>query len=485
MRDTAAPTEDAVHAVHPDIAPMRAAFDVLKAASEADRTPPYATRLDRLRRLMALTAQHQHRIVEAISADFGHRSAHETQIAEIFSTMATIRQNMRHLRSWMKPRRVATPIHMLPGRSRLLRQPLGVVGIIAPWNYPFQLAFTPAAAALAAGNSVMLKPSDLTPRLSALLRELVEQSFAAHEMTVVTGGAEVGAAFSALPFDHLFFTGSTSVGRIVAQAAARNLTPVTLELGGKSPAIIGADCKLDEAAPRLAYGKLLNAGQTCVAPDYALVQRERVPEFVQAMQQAVAAMYPSVADNPDYTSIATPRHHERLLRLLADARDKGARVVPLAPQDGSGACGRKLSPVLVLGAHDGMDLMREEIFGPLLPVIAYDTLDDALAYINRGERPLALYWFGRSSAERERVLNETIAGGVTVNDTIWHVAQENLPFGGVGASGMGGYHGEHGFRTFSKEKPVFIQARWNSFGIFRAPYGRPVERLLDTLKALL
>ena len=360
-----------------------------------------------------------------------------------------------------------------------------MVGIIAPWNYPFQLAFAPAAAALAAGNTVMLKPSDLTPRLSALLRELVQQSFAAHEMAVVTGGVEVGAAFSALPFDHLFFTGSTSVGRIVAQAAARNLTPVTLELGGKSPAIISADCNLTEAAPLLAFGKLLNAGQTCVAPDYALVQRERVAEFTQAMQRAVATMYPSVANNPDYTSIVTPRHHERLLRLLDDAQDKGARLVPLAPQDGVGACGRKLAPMLILNAHAGMDLMREEIFGPLLPVIVYDTLDEALGHVNRGERPLALYWFGRSSAERERVLNETIAGGVTVNGTIWHVAQENLPFGGVGASGMGGYHGEHGFRTFSKEKPVFIQSRWNSFGIFRAPYGRPVERLLDTLKAML
>ncbi|MHA4869945.1 coniferyl aldehyde dehydrogenase [Duganella sp. PWIR1] len=471
--------------LNPRMMPMRTAFDRLKAASEADRTPSYAKRLDRLRRLMALTEQHQDRIAEAISIDFGHRSTHETQISEIFATMASIGQNMRHLRGWMKSRRVPTPVHMLPGRSRLLRQPLGVVGIIAPWNYPFQLAFTPAAAALAAGNTVLLKPSDLTPRFSALLLELVAQYFSADEMVVVTGDVEIGAAFSALPFDHLFFTGSTAVGRAVATAAAHNLTPVTLELGGKSPAIVGEDCRFAEAAPRIAYGKFLNAGQTCVAPDYVLVPRCRVAEFTTAMQQAVSLLYPSVAVNPDYTSIITPRHYERLLRLLADAEGKGATLISLTKQDGAGVCGRKLTPVLVVDATPAMGLMQEEIFGPVLPVIAYDTLDEALAYINRGDRPLALYWFGRSGAERDRVLAETISGGVTINDVVWHVTQENLPFGGVGASGMGSYHGEHGFRTFSKEKPVFIQARWNSFGIFRPPYGRRVERLLAVLKSLL
>nr|WP_229507288.1 coniferyl aldehyde dehydrogenase [Pseudoduganella rivuli] len=481
MRETGATPEGNTHA---GVAQMEAVFAALRAGSAQDRTPLYATRMDRLRRLLALTVQHQDRILAAISADFGHRSTHEMQLAEIFTTMSAIRHNMRHLRKWMKPRRVATPLHMLPASSRLLRQPLGVVGIIAPWNYPFHLAIGPAAAALAAGNTVLIKPSELTPRLSQLMKELVGQTFAAHEMAVVTGGAEVGAAFSELPFDHLFFTGSTQVGRIVAQAAARNLTPVTLELGGKSPAIVSADCDLDVAAPRMVFGKLFNAGQTCVAPDYALVPRQRVTEFVQAMQRAACAMYPTVADNPDYTAIVSQRHAERLERLLENARQMGATVAPLTALEKETSAHRKLPPALVLNVNDGMSIMREEIFGPLLPVVPYDTLDEALDYVNKGDRPLALYWFGKSGAERERVLNETIAGGVTINDAVWHVAQENLPFGGVGASGMGSYHGEHGFRTFSKEKPVFLQTRWNAFGIFRPPYGRLFDRAIGALKTL-
>lgn len=487
MRDSGAPPEAPPHA---GLVQLETAFAMLRAASTQDRTPLFATRMDRLRRLLALTVQHQDRILAAISADFGHRSSHEMQLAEIFTTMSAIRHNMRHLRRWMKPRRVATPLHMLPASSRLLRQPLGVVGIIAPWNYPFHLAMGPAAAALAAGNTVLIKPSELTPRLSALLQELVGQTFASHEMAVVTGDAEVGAAFSALPFDHLFFTGSTQVGRSVAQAAARNLTPVTLELGGKSPVIVSVDCDLDVAAPRIAFGKTFNAGQTCVAPDYVLVPRRRVAEFVQAMQRATGAMYPSVIDNPDYTGIVSQRHYERLVRLREDACQQGATVVPLTAMEkpsgmhGKSGAPRKLAPALLLNVNHGMHIMREEIFGPLLPVVPYDTLDDALAHVNQGERPLALYWFGKSRTERERVLTETIAGGVTINDAIWHVAQENLPFGGVGASGMGSYHGEHGFRTFSKEKPVFLQTRWNAFGIFRPPYGRLFERTLGALKTL-
>ncbi|MTW05007.1 coniferyl aldehyde dehydrogenase [Pseudoduganella ginsengisoli] len=484
MRDTGTTPEGTACASHTDVALLHTAFAALRTASKLDRTPQYAIRMDRLRRLLALTSQNQDRILAAISADFGHRSAHEMQLAEIFTTLSAIRHNMRHLRGWMKARRVATPLHMRPGRSRLLRQPLGVVGIIAPWNYPFHLAMAPAAAALAAGNAVLIKPSELTPRLSQLMKELVEQTFAPHEMAVATGGAEVGAAFSALPFDHLFFTGSTQVGRAVAQAAAANLTPVTLELGGKSPAIVAADCDLDVAAPRLAFGKLFNAGQTCVAPDYALVPRQRIQAFVQAMQRATRAMYPGVMDNADYTAIVSQRHRERLARLLDNARQQGAVVVPLAAPENTAGPHLKQAPVLVLNVNDSMQIMREEIFGPLLPVVPYDTLDDALEYVNRGDHPLALYWFGKSVAERERVLKESIAGGVTINDALWHVAQENLPFGGVGASGMGSYHGEHGFRTFSKEKPVFVQARWNAFGIFRPPYGRLFERAIGALKAL-
>jgi coniferyl-aldehyde dehydrogenase len=341
----------------------------------------------------------------------------------------------------------------------------------------------PAAAALAAGNRVMLKPSELTPRFSGLLSEMVAGTFAPEEFSVVPGDVEVGRAFSKLPFDHLFFTGSTSVGRQVALAAAENLTPVTLELGGKSPAILDLDCDIAWAAPRVAYGKLLNAGQTCVAPDYVLVPRSRVEEFVAAFQTAVTAMYPSLVGNPDYTSIISDRHYGRLMRLIEDAEARGATPIRLVPPgEAPDPVSRKLHPTLLLGVDDGMVVMREEIFGPLLPIVPYDTLDAAIAYVNDHPRPLALYWFGRSAANRDRVLRSTISGGVMVDDTCWHVAQDNLPFGGVGASGSGAYHGEHGFRTFSKDKPVLHQARINGFGLFRPPYGPLFETLIALLK---
>jgi coniferyl-aldehyde dehydrogenase len=465
------------------LAAMEKTFAAQRAAFASDMAPSLEARRERLTRILVLTEKHEKAIAEAISADFGHRSRHETDLTEIFLVLSGVRHMRRHVGRWMKARRVATPLHMLPGRSELIPQPLGVVGVISPWNYPFQLGMMPAAAAIAAGNRVMLKPSELTQRFSALLAEIVGQSFAAEEFAVMPGDVEVGRAFSKLPFDHLFFTGSTSVGRQIALAAAANLTPVTLELGGKSPAIVDADCDLDTAVPRIAFGKLMNAGQTCVAPDYALVPRARVDAFVGAFERAVKAMYPTLAANPDYTSIVSDRHYARLGKLVDDAKTQGATVVSVAPGgDGTAAAGRKLAPTLLVGVDDDMAVMREEIFGPVLPVLPYDTLDEAIAYVNRHPRPLALYWFGSDGAHRDRVLRQTISGGVTVNDAVWHVAQENLPFGGVGASGLGAYHGEQGFRTFSKEKPVFYQARLNGFGLFRPPYGHVFEKLIALLK---
>jgi len=293
----------------------------------------------------------------------------------------------------------------------------------------------------------------------------------------------VGQAFVELPFDHLLFTGSTAVGRLVAQAAAKNLTPVTLELGGKSPAILDPSCDMALAAPRLALGKLLNAGQTCIAPDYALVPAAQVAQFTAAMRAAVAAMYPNAADNDDYTSIVSDRHYARLERLLADATAKGASAVELGGKPDPAR--RRMPPVLVLGATDGMDIMREEIFGPLLPVVAYGAIDEAIGHVNRHERPLALYWFGEDAASRDRVLARTVSGGVTVNDCLWHFAQEDLPFGGVGASGMGAYHGEAGFRTFTKDKPVFFQPRLNGMFLLRPPYGRTFERVMALLRRIM
>jgi len=465
-----------------------ALFELLqrqRAAFAEEMNPTVAVRKDRLDRLAAMGEKHAAQIVEAIGADFGHRSPHETQMAELVLMGATIRHARRHLKGWMKTRRVPTALHYLPASNRLMRQPLGVVGIVAPWNYPYQLSVTPAVAAIAAGNRVMIKPSELTPRFSELLQRIVGESFAEEEIAVVIGDAQTGKAFTELPFDHLFFTGSTAVGRMVAQAAAKNLTPVTLELGGKSPAILDPSSDLATVAPRLAFGKLLNAGQTCIAPDYAFVPRDRIESFVEQMQRAVAEMYPRLAANPDYTSIVSDRHFARLQGLLEDARSKGARIVTINPAGETfDPASRKQPPVLVLGATPEMKLMQEEIFGPILPVLGYDRIEEAISYINRHDRPLALYWFGADGASRDKVLNQTISGGVTLNDCIWHIAQEDQPFGGVGASGTGSYHGEWGFRTFSKEKPVFTQSRLNGMFLMYPPYGKTVERMLALLKRI-
>ncbi len=471
-----------MNAAHP-LPEMKRLLALQRAAFAKQMLPTAAVRRERLARLQAMVEQNEQAIVAAIGRDFGHRSSHESMLAEIFMTLSAIRHNSRKLRGWMRARRVATPLHMLPGSSRVLRQPLGVVGVIAPWNYPCQLSLVPAAAAIAAGNRVLIKPSELTPAFSSLLARLVAATFEPDELAVVLGGADIGAAFAELPFNHLFFTGSTSVGRVVAAAAARNLTPVTLELGGKSPAIVDASADIKMAAERIAYGKLVNAGQTCVAPDYALVPRDRVDDFVRHYTSAVESMYPTIAANPDYTSIVSVRHYERLQRLVSEAQDCGARVIAIDPgKEGPQHATRKMLPTILLRVDDDMAAMRDEIFGPLLPVLAYDSSDDALAYINRHERPLALYWFGNDSAERERVLASTLSGGVTVNDVLWHVAQENMPFGGVGASGSGSYHGEAGFLAFSKQKPVFSQAHLNAFGLFRAPYGKVFDTVLGLLK---
>lgn len=450
-----------------------------KAAYLTDINPDLALRRDRLDRLERLILAWQERLAQAISEDFGNRSPVVTTLADIVPTRAALRHARRHLKGWMRPRRVSLAWTGQPGSALILRQPLGVVGIIAPWNYPMNLMLSPLVGALAAGNRAMLKPSELTPKFSEVLDAAVKEFFAEDEVAVVVGGPDVAAAFSAAPFDHLVFTGSTAVGRRVAEAAARNLTPVTLELGGKSPAIIDASADLDSAVPRLIWGKLLNSGQTCVAPDYALVPRDRVEAFVAAAEAAAEKQYASLAGNPDYTTIISQRHFDRLAGLIDEARAKGAEVIELLP--GTDAPRRILAPVVVTGTNDTMALMHEEIFGPILPVILYDTLDEALAYINVRDRPLALYWFGNDKAAEARVLNGTISGGVTINDTILHLAQDNLPFGGVGASGYGHYHGEAGFVAMSKEKPVLRQSRLSAVALLYPPYGKVASMLLKVL----
>ena len=461
---------------------MRALLRIQQNAFQGDMLPSRAVRLDRLKRLNLLIESHADEFAAAISSDFGTRSRIEIRITETLFLQSGIRHAIQNLSRWMKARRVSTALAYRPGKSIIMRQPLGVIGIISPWNYPLQLALAPLIGALAAGNRAILKPSELTPAFSRALADGIAKTFANDEVAAVTGDASVGKLFAALPFDHLVFTGSTAVGREVAQAAAKNLTPVTLELGGKSPAIIDASCDLESVIDRIAWGKLINAGQTCIAPDYMLVPRNDVDRFVARLRISMTRLYPKFRSNPDYSAIISERHLRRLRELIEDARARGAAVIEIEPLDSSvAAAARQLAPTLLLNVTDSMRVMNEEIFGPVLPIVPYDTLVEALAYINRHERPLALYWFGQNSAARDQVLAGTITGGVSINDTLLHIAQEGLPFGGVGASGQGHYHGEFGFRQFSKEKPVFIQSRFSGGGIIRPPYKPSIERVLSWL----
>jgi coniferyl-aldehyde dehydrogenase len=453
---------------------------VQQRAFQIEMLPTRAIRTDRLQRLSKLIESHADEFARAISSDFSTRSATEIRITETLMLQSGIRHAIRHLGRWMKPRGVSTALAYRPGKSMLMRQPLGVVGIISPWNYPLQLALGPLIGALAAGNRAMIKPSEMTPAFSEALAAAVAQFFSPEEVVVVNGDAAVGKLFAALPFDHLVFTGSTAVGREVAQAAARNLTPVTLELGGKSPAIIDSSCDLDTVIDRIAWGKLINAGQTCIAPDYMLVPRADVERFVLALKKSMTGMYPKFRSNPDYSAIITDRHLKRLRDLVEDARARGATIIEMEPA-GDATAHRQLAPTLLLNVNDNMRVMNEEIFGPILPIVPYDTVADALAYVNRRDRPLALYWFGSDAAVRDQVLAGTIAGGVSINDTLLHIAQEELPFGGVGPSGQGHYHGEFGFRQFSKEKPVFMQSRFSGGGIIRPPYKPSIHRVLNWL----
>lgn len=422
------------------------------------------------------------RLAAVISADFGNRSREETLLAEVFPVLAGLRHTQEHLARWMRPRRVPVGIELRPARARILYQPVGVVGIISPWNYPFQLAIMPLMAALAAGNRVMLKPSELTPRTSEYLAEFLAGLYPPDKVATVIGGPDTGAAFARLPFDHLFYTGSTAVGRLVMQAAADNLTPVTLELGGKSPCILGEDADLQKAAESVAAGKFLNAGQTCIAPDYVLLPQARREEFIDLVGQAVRKFYPTLRSNPDYTAIIDDRHLRRLKGYVDEARAKGARVIELNPaQEPLAGDDRKLAPTVVVEPDENLSLMKEEIFGPVLPIKSYGQIDEAIAFVNRRPRPLALYYFGAGAAGRDEVLRRTISGGVSVNETLMHILVEGLPFGGVGASGMGAYHGETGFQTFSHRKGVFVQSRYNAAGLLRPPFGWVSRMMLKVL----
>jgi len=452
-----------------------------RAAFLRDGPPTLAQRRADLTRLRRALVDSRVAIEAALSADFGHRSTHETTMFELMTVVEGIRYLHRRLRRWMKPQRRHTAIHFQPARSYVQYQPLGVVGIMSPWNYPLSLALMPLATALAAGNRAMLKPSEATPATSALLEQLVAQLFTPEQVLVVQGDASVGAAFSALPFDHLMFTGSTHIGRMVMRAASDNLVPVTLELGGKSPAVV-ARGEAEKAAESIAWGKLANAGQTCIAPDYALVHPEDVEPFRIAFDAAVKRLYPDGPTSLDYSSIINQHHYERLHGLLDDARSKGARVIETGVAVKAGSSRERIiAPTLVLDAKPDMRVLQEEIFGPILPVRTFDQIDEAIAMINAGPRPLALYFFGPAGAEREAVLARTTSGNVTINNTLLHYAQDDLPFGGVGASGMGAYHGMEGFRAMSHARGVLIQHRRNIGNLLRPPFGKLADWVLRVM----
>ena len=458
-----------------------------REAQRRDGAPPAALRIDRLNRCIALLVDHRDEIEAALNDDFGARSRQATAFTDIASSIGPLKHARDHLTRWMRPeRRRTTPrlLALFGARAEIHSQPKGVVGLISPWNFPVNLTFAPLAGVLAAGNRAMIKPSEVTPVTSELLKKMFASAFDEEEIAVVTGGPEVGQAFSGLAFDHLIFTGATSIGRQVMRSAAENLVPVTLELGGKSPVVIGRSADLAIAAARIMNGKTLNAGQICLAPDYVLVPADGMGVFVEQAKAAVCRMFPTIGDNPDYTAVVADRHHARLSGYLDDARAKGADIVEINPagEHLSQQPHRRMAPTLILNPTDDMKVMQEEIFGPLLPVKAYQKVDDAIDYINAHDRPLGLYYFGTDTDERDRVLARTTSGGVTVNDVVMHVAQEELPFGGIGPAGMGVYHGEDGFREFSHRKSVFHQMKWDiaPLRMLRPPFGAGIARYLAT-----
>jgi len=451
-----------------------------RAAFLREGPPSLARRRDNLKKLRAAVLSRKLDLETALESDFGHRSHHDTAIMEMLALTWGIDYLHRSLRRFMRPerRRVALPMRL--ARASVEYQPLGVIGVVSPWNFPFSLALMPLATALASGNRVMIKPSELTPATSTVLATLISETFSDDEVAVVTGDAAIGAAFAALPFDHIFFTGSTAVGKVVMRAASEHLVPVTLELGGKSPVLVDRAQPLERVATAIAYGKLANAGQTCIAPDYVLLPEDDLDAFVSAFGKAAAALYPNGPTSEDYTSIVNARHYQRLRGLLDDAQAKGARVVETGLSPGqANHRAHTLPPTLVLNVRDDMRIMQEEIFGPVLPIVTYRSLEDAIAFVNARPRPLALYYFGSSQANRTRVLTRTTSGGVTINGTLLHYPQDDLPFGGVGASGMGAYHGIEGFRTFSHRKAIFDQGTWSGGALLRPPFGTLTDLILS------
>lgn len=466
---------------------LSALLKLQRDAFTASRPEAMAMRKDRIKRAMALVSEHAENFCKAMSADFGNRSAEQSMLTDIAATVGAGKHALKHMDKWAKTEKRSPqfPLGLLGAKAEVRYEPKGVVGILSPWNFPIQLAFGPLMQVLAAGNRAMIKPSEFTERTSMLMAELTPEYFTRDEVAVVTGGPEVAAEFSSLPFDHLVFTGSTATGRLVMQSAAKNLVPVTLELGGKSPVIMGESADFEKAGERIALGKMLNAGQICLAPDYMMVPEDKQDEAVAGVAGGVRTMYPTLLENDDYASIISDRHFERLQGLVEDARDKGAEVIEVNPagEDFGNANQRKMPLNIVKNVTDDMKVMQEEIFGPVLPVMTYKAVDQAVDYINEHDRPLGLYYFGEDKGEQERVLTRTISGGVTTNDVIMHVSMEDLPFGGVGPSGIGSYHAIEGFREFSHARAVYHQPKFDvaKLGGIKPPYSEATRKAVSRM----
>ena len=428
-------------------------------------------------RCIALLIKYQNEIVDAISEDFGHRSTESSLLADVAGSIGSLKSAKENIKKWVKPeKRKVTPaiLGLLGAKLRVEYQPLGTVGVISPWNFPVTLTFGPLGSIFAAGNRAMIKPSEFTPKTSELMKTMFEEAFTEEEVAVFTGGPNLGEAFSSLPFDHLLFTGATSIAKHVMRAASENLVPVTLELGGKSPVIISKNTNFDMSVKRVMAGKTMNAGQICLAPDYVFVPKDKKEDFISQSKKTVSEMYPSLKDNPDYTSVINQRHYDRLQGYVEEAKEKGFEVVEINPsnEDFSQQAHHKIPPTLIVDPDDSLSVMKEEIFGPILSVKTYEDIKDTVDYINSNDRPLGLYYFGDDKKEMQSVLEKTTSGGVTINDVVFHVGQENAPFGGVGPSGTGSYHGIEGFKNFSHTKTIYTQSSFDGlFGLFRPPFG--------------
>ena len=449
----------------------------IRGAYKKSPAPTANERIDRLNRLQSAIVENKDRLIEAVDKDFNGRAAAETLITELLPTLEGIAYNRKHVRKWMKQSSRHVPLMLTGAHTKVHYQPLGVVGIVVPWNFPIFLGLSPLVGAFAAGNRAMIKTSEFAPATGELIAEMLGKYFSDEEVVVVNGGVEVATEFTKLPFDHLVFTGSTQVGRIVMKAAADNLTPVTLELGGKSPAIVHDSFPIEEAAKRVAFGKGLNAGQVCVSPDYMMVPRGKADAFAKAFEKAFVKHYPTLRDNPDYTSIITERQRDRLVDNLKDAEEKGAEIITLNPNNDDFAGTRKLPMHVVKNVTDEMRVMQEEIFGPILPIVEYDTIEEAIEYVNGRDRPLALYYFDWNEQRGERMLNETHSGGVSINEVMTQTMVDDMPFGGVGPSGMGHYHGHEGFLNFSKAKGVVRKGRFDGNALIAAPWGNAMYNL--------